>query len=125
MNQNQWENQTQLLGDGALKFDGGSERISLGNMDAPSAQLTLSAWINPSNISSNNGEGRIISKASGSNESEHYWMLSTDENGASIVPRVRLKTNGQTTTLLANSGAIVPNNPVSYTHLTLPTILLV
>jgi len=105
----QWDGVNNLLGASALRFDGAAERIDLNNMDAPTSALTIIGWIRPSNIQSNNGEGRIISKASGSSAQQHYWMLSTDENGSSIVPRVRLKTAGNTSTLLASSSAQVNN----------------
>jgi hypothetical protein len=50
--------------------------------------------------------GRIISKTTGGAEQDHYWMLSTIyKNGAEKL-RFRLKTNGRTTTLTANSGVI-------------------
>jgi len=106
---NQWDATNALIGDSALRFDGGDEKLSLASMNAPEDQLTMTGWIRPSNIAANSGEGRIISKAAGSQAGQHYWMLSTDENGSAIVPRVRLRTNNQTTTLLGNEQAVVSN----------------
>lgn len=80
--------------------------IDLGNLDAPTSALTLSAWINPNDLD-NNGEGRFLAKATGVSENQHYWMLSTIKSGATTVPRVRLRTNGTTITLIGNNqGAI-------------------
>ncbi|MBX2870139.1 MAG: VCBS repeat-containing protein, partial [Acidiferrobacterales bacterium] len=96
------------FGNGLL-FGGDSARVELGNMDAPSSAFTISAWIRPTDIN-NHPEGRIISKATGSNESQHYWMLSTIQSGNSTVPRVRLKTGGTTTTLIGTQTSPVTNN---------------
>jgi len=94
-----------------LRFDGGDERLSLGNLDASGSQITLTGWIRPSDVAANSGEGRIISKASGTAAQAHYWMLSTDENGSgAIVPRVRLKTGNNTLTLLGDNSSEVSNN---------------
>jgi len=106
----QWDSVNNLLGDSALAFDGDTELVDLNNMDAPTSALTMVAWIRPIDIGSNRGEGRIISKASGQNANQHLWMLSTDENGSAIVPRVRLNTNGSTKTLLGRTDSVVANN---------------
>ncbi len=105
----QWSYNNAFLGSHALRFDGGNEKLGLGTMNAPQNQLTMIGWVRPSNIAANSGEGRIISKASGSQEGQHYWMLSTDENGSTIVPRVRLRTGSKTSTLLGNTNAPVTN----------------
>jgi len=110
MDASQWDNVNNLLGDAALNFDGGAERVDLDKMDAPSNAISMIAWIRPNDIASNSGEGRIISKTSGRNASQHLWMLSTDENGSAIVPRVRLNTNGTTKTLLGRTDSPVANN---------------
>jgi len=110
MASNQWTSSSQKLGSGALRFDGADERVNLGTMDGPTSAISIISWIRPTNINSNNGEGRIISKASGSSSNQHVWMISTDENGSTIVPRVRLRTNGSTTTLLGNTDSPVTDN---------------
>ncbi|TRZ83605.1 hypothetical protein D4R86_00455 [bacterium] len=68
--------------------------------------LTLEAWFKADDFDVN--DGRIISKATGMQEQEHYWMLSTIKSGDYIRLRFRLKTDGVTTTLIANSGNIQP-----------------
>jgi len=78
-----------------------NDRVDLGNIDAPSTALTLSAWINPNDLA-NNGEGRFLAKATGISENQHFFMLSTIQNGPVFVPRVRLRTNGAVTTLIGS-----------------------
>ncbi len=107
MSDDQWTNSGRIRG--ALEFQGDSQLVDLNNMDAPANAITMIVWLRPSDIASNNGEGRLISKASGTSANQHLWMLSTDENGSSIVPRVRINTNG-TTTLLGRPESPVPNN---------------
>ena len=100
---------TGLLGS-ALSFndDGDdNDKIDLGTLDAPANALTLSAWINPVDLT-NNGEGRILAKATGISSGDHYWMLSTIKSGTEFVPRVRLRTGGSVTTLLGSN-----TNPIS------------
>ena len=48
-------------------------------------------------------DARLVSKATGVYEDDHYWMLSTFANGS---VRFRLKTGGSTTTLISGSGVI-------------------
>jgi PKD repeat protein len=48
-------------------------------------------------------DGRLVSKATGTGEQDHYWMVSTiDQTGL----RFRLKTGGQTTTLKSSPGVV-------------------
>ncbi|PIP73605.1 MAG: hypothetical protein COW88_01375, partial [Candidatus Lloydbacteria bacterium CG22_combo_CG10-13_8_21_14_all_47_15] len=66
--------------------------------------ITIAGWIRADDFGIS--DARIISKATGIQEQDHYFMLSTvsTDGGQTFVPRFRLKTNGQTTTLIANSG---------------------
>ncbi len=93
-----------------LLFDGTDDYISLNNMDVSGNQITLEALINSSNLNNcTNDQCRIISKAVSPLPADHYWMLSTDNVGGNTVLRFRLKTNGTTTTLQANSGILSAN----------------
>ncbi len=82
----------------ALEFTGNGERVDLGNVDISGSALTISCWIRGDSF--DNSDGRLVSKATGINEDEHYWMLSAiSSEGAK--PRFRLKTtSGATSTLI-------------------------
>ena len=87
---------TQGLFNGALEFDGNDDRVNLGAIDISGNQMTISFWFKADNF--NNPEARFISKATGSDSNEHYWMVGT-YNRSSL--RFRLKSNGSTTTLVS------------------------
>jgi VCBS repeat-containing protein len=93
----------------ALHFDGNNDYVDLGNADLPTdaAGLTLAAWIKVDDAGTID-ERRIISKATGTSNENHYWMLSTYDVGSDSRLRFRLKTGDSpttgTTTLIANSG---------------------
>lgn len=80
----------------ALHFNGTNQFVDAGKFDVKGQALTLAAWIKVDNFAIH--DARIISKAIGVAEQDHYWMLSTIENNGSKL-RFRLKTEGQTTTL--------------------------
>ncbi len=93
-----------------LIFDGTDDYVSLNKMNVSGSAITLEAMINSSNLSNcYNNQCRIISKAVGNLENDHYWMLSTTTSGANTVLRFRLKTNGTTSTLIATIGAFSEN----------------
>ncbi len=93
-----------------LIFDGIDDYISLNNMDVSGNAITLEALVNSSDLSNcQYRDCRIISKASGLTTPDHYWMLSTNYSGANTVLRFRLKTNGNSTTLVATTGALSEN----------------
>lgn len=86
-----------------LDFDGVNDQVNVGNWDVDSDAITLAAWIRADDFGV--ADARIISKASGVNEQDHYWMLSTiEDNGQKL--RFRLKANGLTETLIAGQGAL-------------------
>jgi hypothetical protein len=60
-------------------------------------------------------DGRLVSKADGVQDEDHYWMVSTIEQGGELRLRFRLKTNGSTTTLIAGAGPLAPE---TWTHVT-------
>lgn len=88
-----------------LDFLGSGGLVDLDQLDIPGSAMAITAWIQADNF--NLDDGRIISKATGTSDSEHYWMLSTIESSG-IKFRMRLKTSaGETTTLIGNR-AIAP-----------------
>lgn len=90
----------------AVQLDGTSGYLAGPSLDIPASGLTLAAWVHPFAT----GEyQRIISKATGTAEDAHYWMLSeTPVSGARRL-RFRLKTGTTTTTLIAASGDLPVN----------------
>jgi len=97
--------------DGALKFDGTSEavdhRVSVGSFDVVENGITLTAWVWSDRYDQNDysfgADSRIISKATGGSNEDHYWMLSTDKF---TKLRFRLNTDegsGPSVTVLASS----------------------
>ena len=88
--------------DGAIEFDGEDDSVDIGTIDIPGSELSLSAWFRADNF--DEWDGRIISKATGTAEQDHYWMVSTTRSSQENRLRFRLKTdNGGTTTLVANT----------------------
>jgi hypothetical protein len=89
--------------DQALSFDGADDFVDLGILDVSGSALTIAAWIKADGFATD--DGRILSRAVGSAEQDHYFMLSTINNGG-IKLRFRLKTGTTTTTLLASAGTL-------------------
>jgi hypothetical protein len=89
----------------ALDFDGVNDYVDVGFLDVPGSALTLAAWIYPEDLANCvANDCRIISKATGTAEADHTFMLSTIQSGADSRLRFRLKTDGVTATLIASSG---------------------
>ncbi|MFC4357169.1 LamG-like jellyroll fold domain-containing protein [Halobium salinum] len=87
-------------GSNGYRFAGTGERVDVDtNMDVAGSGLTLSAWVKADSWNTN-GDQRIISKATGEQDPDHYWMLSEAQTKN---PRFRLKTGGSTTKLVASS----------------------
>jgi hypothetical protein len=89
--------------DHALVFDGSDDRVECGAWDVPGSAITLCAWIKLGAGFVDN-DARILSKATGTQEQDHWWMLSTTTAGGERRLRARLKAGGSTTTLIASSG---------------------
>lgn len=73
-------------------------------MDLSGSQMTIATWVFFNTLSSGIDQ-RIISKASGSAETDHYWMLGTTESSGHVV-RARIKAGGSTITVIAGSGSL-------------------
>ncbi|MGB7492010.1 MAG: FG-GAP-like repeat-containing protein [Thermoanaerobaculia bacterium] len=98
-------NGPQWIGGPSLDFDGVNDYVDVGTLDATGGALTLAAWIYSEDLSNCvASDCRILSKTTGTAEDDHYFMLSTIENGANTRLRFRLKTDGVTSTLIASSG---------------------
>ncbi len=94
----------------AVDLDGSNDFVDVGTIDVSGSAMTLAAWFNSSQLANTpSHDGRIISKANGTAESKHFWMLSTIRSGSDTRLRFRLKAGGQTTTLVASSGNLTEN----------------
>jgi len=91
----------------AVEFDGADDRVPAGAFDVTGGDghITIAAWIKADDFDVM--DGRIISKAAGKAEKNHYWMLSTIFNGRSRLC-FSLKSNGVTETLIPSSGYLIP-----------------
>ncbi|MEE9446094.1 MAG: LamG-like jellyroll fold domain-containing protein, partial [Cocleimonas sp.] len=89
-----------------LVFDGVNDYVTVGSFDISGEALTLTGWVKSDNLGSCSSyrDCRIISKASGTSEQDHYWMISTIRVGSTTRLRFRLKAGGSTSTLIASSG---------------------
>jgi PKD repeat protein len=86
---------------GALAFDGVDDRVDVGSFEVRGDGLTVALWLRPDGFASR--EARLVSKATGVQEQDHYWMVSL--YGAAL--RFRLKTDGLTSTLLADDDVLL------------------
>jgi hypothetical protein len=105
-------NQTGPVLDGAVGFDGNDDRVVLGLVDIPPLAgqdgLTLEAVARKANQGPQ--DGRLVSKANGSNDENHWWMLSTlapSAGDASFRLRLRLKLDGSTQTFATDAEPVV------------------
>ena len=90
---------------GALRFDGLDDRVDVGSFDIPEGEaLTIAFWFNADNFDVH--DARFISKASGVQERDHYWMVSTIHKTAL---RFRLNAGGRTKTLQSPKNVITSN----------------
>ncbi|WP_109830588.1 LamG-like jellyroll fold domain-containing protein [Reichenbachiella versicolor] len=86
------------LSNHSLSFDGIDDQVDIGTLDPTGNELSITFWAKP--LSFGVTDARILCKATGTNEQDHYWMVSTWQGDL----RVRLKTeNGGTTTLIAKN----------------------
>lgn len=91
----------------ALAFDGSNDYIAIPPLDITGAAMTIAGWVRFSSFPANVDQ-RIVSKANGSAESSHWWMLGQINSGGQRL-RFRLKTGSTTTTLVASSGNLAAN----------------
>lgn len=99
--------------DNWLNFDGNNDYVDMGILDVTGESMTLSAWFRSDRLNNCSfHDCRIISKAKGVLNKEHYWMVSTVRVGNKTRLRFRLKTKHTTTTLIAHSGDIMEDELV-------------
>jgi cysteine-rich repeat protein len=77
----------------ALNFDGSNDYVDAGTFSISGSSMTLMVWFKADDY---DGDARIVSKADGTSEASHWWMISERNNKL----RFRLKTGGTTTTLI-------------------------
>ena len=94
----------------ALDFDGSNDYVDVGTFDVAGSALTIAAWIYPEGLDNcSSSDCRILSKATGTAEGDHTFMLSTILDGGGSRLRFRLKTANSTSTLIASSGDLPEN----------------
>ena len=81
----------------------GSDSIDLGAIDVQGSGLTLTGWFKANSFPGSARDPRIVSKASGSAADDHVFMLSTIRSGRNTFLRGRVRVNGSTETLIANT----------------------
>lgn len=90
---------------GAIDLDGVDDRIDLGVFNLPyGSTMSIALWMKADDFDVS--DARLISKATGTANTDHYWMISTI-NSTAI--RFRLKAGGSTTTLSTSVGQVVAN----------------
>lgn len=92
-----------------LVLDGVNDVVSLGAFDLQGSALTIACWFRADDF--DQIDGRLISKATGPQTAEHYWMLSTmfhpyNSPTGNEHLRFRLRTGGTTTTLIGTGSVI-------------------
>jgi len=106
-----WTAETPDGSTSALDFDGVDDQIDMGTFDLGGTALSIALWMRADDF--DQMDGRLVSKAEGVQDEDHYWMVSTIEQDGQFRLRFRLKTSGATTTLIAGSGPLSPNE---WTH---------
>ncbi|MEM7582260.1 MAG: PQQ-dependent sugar dehydrogenase [Acidobacteriota bacterium] len=99
-----WSTETHDDSAYALDFDGVDDRIDLGSFDLGGSALTITFWLRADDFGQM--DGRFLSKASGVQDADHVWMVSTLDVAGESRLRFRLETEGTTSTLIASSGAL-------------------
>jgi hypothetical protein len=93
-----------------LDFDGqGTNMVDLGNFDVTTGSgLSISCWYKADNLDTPGSDPRMFSKAIGGATQDHWFMLSSSRVGGTKVLRFRLKADGDTGELKADTatGAI-------------------
>src|SRR5690606_2670618 len=95
-----------------VELFGTTGAVELGGLDIPGNGLTIACWVRADDFGTH--DGRIVCKANGVLDHQHWWMLSTISSGG-IKPRFRLKTDdgSGTTTLIGD----VQLSAAEWTHL--------
>jgi len=87
-----------------LDFDGqGTNRVSVGTFDVTGNAISIACWYKADNLDTPGNDPRLISKAIGGSSEEHWFMVSSSREGSTKVLRFRLKTDGTTGELKADT----------------------
>ncbi len=93
-----------------LLFDGqGGERVALGGLDIPSGAISITCWLKASNLDTPGNDPRMVSKANGGANNDHWWMLSSGRISGNKFLRFRLKTNDGQDTAELKAGSLEVN----------------
>ena len=87
-----------------LDFDGqGTNLVDLGNFDVTGDGLTIACWYKADNLDTPGNDPRLFSKAIGGSNQDHLFMVSSSRVDNDKVLRFRLKTDGDTGELKADT----------------------
>ncbi len=98
---------------GGLLFDGSNDYVDLGTLDvtdngAQVSAVSVAAWVRSDQLTNcRSWDCRIFSKATGTGTQDHYLMIGTVRSGGEARLRFRLKTDGNTDTLIASTGGLI------------------
>ncbi|MEP4933220.1 LamG-like jellyroll fold domain-containing protein, partial [Haloferula sp.] len=93
---------------GALELANGDQVVNVPAIDVPGDEMAISVWVKPNSFAGLASEARFVSKASGTGEQDHYWMVGSFTDGTAV--RFRLKTDtGNTATLVTGTGKLSLN----------------
>jgi hypothetical protein len=97
-----------MIGTGALTFDGTDDLVRITSFDVVGGDgITIACWFITSNLDTPGNDPRMVSKAIGGNNEDHWFMLSSSRVGGDKVLRFRLKTDGVTGELKAGTDGII------------------
>ncbi len=93
--------------DGAYDFDGIENNIDVGTFDVVGSGLTISIWFNAESFSENTictSGLRLISKATGPESSNHFWMIAPADYGDMFRYRLKTENTGVSNLIVATGG---------------------
>ena len=93
----------------ALTFNSEVDRAEVESFELPGDELTLACWVFPTSFSGNASEARFISKATGTNANDHFWMLGNGSDGSAVRFRLRTTDSPNTATLVSPDGELILN----------------
>lgn len=96
------------MGTGALAFDGTDDLVHITDFDAVGGDgITIACWFKASNLDTPGNDPRMVSKAIGGNNEEHWFMLSSSRISGDKRLRFRLRTDGITDEIKADAGGVI------------------
>jgi hypothetical protein len=96
------------MGTGALTFDGTDDLVRIPSFDVTGGNgITIACWFITGNLDTPGNDPRMVSKAVGGSNDEHWFMLSSSREGGIKILRFRLKTDGATGELKAHPDGVI------------------